>query len=270
MTVLRRRVLAGWLIVLSAILVTRGGLADGRTAFLIDHLKADDFRVRAQAALALGAADDDAVVSPLCDTINDQSDVVRQAVAAALKRLGRTSALGCLRNRAGVESNSSVKQQISRAIEAIEASGGGGGQTRVVPNAKFYVALSPLTNNTGRSQADVERVVMGAIRSKLDSLGAYQIAPPSESPDDARATIAKRKLKAYYLSILVEKFDYSDGNLRVRVKVAVFTYPSKDLRGEVPAGLTQTGVRPGDHAAEENLMSMAAGRAVELFAQNFQ
>ncbi len=53
------------------------------------------------------------------------------------------------------------------------------------------------------------------------------------------------------------------------MKVAVFTYPGKDLRGEVPAGLTQTGVSPGDKAAEDNLLQMAAARAVELFAQNF-
>jgi hypothetical protein len=81
--------------------------------------------------------------------------------------------------------------------------------------------------------------------------------------------MSKRKLKGYYLAVRVEKFDYDGGNLRVRVKVAVFSYPGKDLRGEVPAGLTQTGVRPGDKGAEDNLMQMAAGRAVELFAQNF-
>ncbi len=88
--------------------------------------------------------------------------------------------------------------------------------------------------------------------------------------DQARAAMSRRKLTGFYLSIRVEKFDYSDGNLRVRVKVAVFTYPGKDLRGEVPAGLTQTGVSPGDKAAEDNLLQLASARATELFAQNFQ
>ncbi len=263
-----RRRLSQWLVALGVMLVVRAGFADGRTAFLLDKLKADDFRVRTNAALALGATNDDSVVSPLCDTLGDSSDVVRQAVAAALKRLGRTSALGCLRDRLASESNASVKAQIKRAIETIEAATSGGDPR--VANAKYYVQISPVTNNTGRSQADVDRVVLGAIRAKLGSMGTYQLAPSTESPDAARATIAKRNLKAYYLSVLVEKFDYSAGSLRVRLKVAVFTYPGKDLRGEVPAGLTQTGVRPGDHAAEENLMGMAAGRAAELFAQNFQ
>src|ERR1700728_3896217 len=78
-------------------------LADGRTAFLIDRLKyppaagqSDDFRVRTNAALQLGRTDDDAAVQPLCDALNDPSDVVRLAVAAGLKRLARPAAVPCL------------------------------------------------------------------------------------------------------------------------------------------------------------------------------
>ncbi len=108
------------------------------------------------------------------------------------------------------------------------------------------------------------------MRDKLAELGGYQLASEGESPDQARAAVSKRNLKGYYLSLRVEKFDYSGGNLRVRVKLAVFSYPGRDLRGEVPSGLTQSGVSPGDKGAEDNLLKMAAARAVELFAQNFQ
>jgi hypothetical protein len=275
------------LVVCSLLLVATAAAGDSRTTFLADRLKypppagkADDFRVRTNAALALGATNDDAAVVPLCQALSDPSEVVRQAVAAALRRLGRADALGCLRARAPQESNASVKLQISRAIEAIEAAGGGegdgagagapDGMPRSIANARFYVAVSNITNNTGRPQSEIERVVQSAVRAKLEALGGYQLAPPHETPDGARAAMSKRKLKGYYLSVSVDRFDYSGGNLRVRVKMAVFSYPGKDLRGEVPAGLTQTGVRPGDATAEDNLMTMAAGRAAELFAQNFQ
>ena len=67
-----------------------------------------------------------------------------------------------------------------------------------------------------------------------------------------------------------EKFDYSDGNLRVKVKIAVSSYPGKDLRGEVPASATMPGTRPGDKGAEDQLMAAVAARAAELFAQNFK
>jgi hypothetical protein len=244
--------------------------ADSRTDFLVGRLHADDFKVRTNAALALGQTGDEAAIPHLCGALSDPKDVVRQAAAAALQRLGRPAAAGCLREHLHSETTVSVKAQIKRSLEAIEGGGGAGADApKVVANARYYVALSPVANQSGRPDGEVASIVSGAVRAKLDELGGYQIAPDGESPERARAAMTKRKLKGYYLSIRVEKLDYDGGNLRVRVKVAVFTYPGKDLRGEVPAGLTQTGVRPGDKSAEDNLMQMAAARAVELFAQNF-
>jgi HEAT repeats len=261
-------------------------LADGRVDFLAERLKyppaagqADDFRVRTNAALALGATGDDGAVAPLCAGLGDPSEVVRQAVAVALKRLARASSGDCLRKRAAVEPNSSVKLQIQRALEAIDAASGGGGgggssgggaAPPTVSGAKFYVSISPVSNQTTRPGAEVERLVHDAIASKLASLGEYQLAPAGESNADAKAAVAKRKLKGYYLAVSVDKFDYSDGNLRVRVKIAVSSYPGKDLRGEVPAAATLPGARPGDKGAEDQLMGVVAGRAAELFAQNFR
>jgi hypothetical protein len=272
---LRLLAVALWLVATSA-------LADGRIDFLAQRLKypppegqTDDFRVRTNAALALGATNDDAAVGPLCGGLSDPSEVVRQAAAVALKRLARSSSLDCLKARAGVESNDGVKLQIQRAIEAIQGAGGGGGGGGAAPpptngNAKYYVALSAVANKTTRPQGDVETVVQGAIKSKLSALGEYQLAPAGESNDAAKAAIAKRKLKGYYLGISVEAFDYSDGQLRVSVKIAVFSYPGKDLRGEVPAAATAPGARPGDKGLEDQLMNVVAARAAELFAQNFK
>jgi hypothetical protein len=168
---------------------------------------------------------------------------------------------------------------MTRAIADLESGGSGGGSTsggttdtytpKNNPSAKFYVATSAITNNTGRAQSDVDRIVLASVRSKLDTMGKYQIAPTGEDGDSAKSAIAKRKLKGFYLSLSVDKFDYSGGNLRVRVRCSVFTYPGKSLLGEVPSGLTQSGVTQPDKSAEENLMQMAAERAVELFAQNF-
>jgi hypothetical protein len=250
--------------------------ADSRLQFLSDQLRyppaagqQDDFRVRTNAALALGATNDDGAVPPLCGGLDDPSAVVRQAVAVALKKLARPSSLDCMQRHLATESNDGVKSQLQHAIEAVNGGGGGGG-TAVVGNAKFYVAISPVTNNTGRSAGDVERIVHGAIAQKLAQLGGYQMAPSGESNADAKAAIASRSLKGFYLSVSVDKFDYSDGNLRVKVKIAVFSYPGKDLRGEVPAGATSQGTRPGDTASEDQLMGLVSARAAELFAQNFK
>jgi hypothetical protein len=271
------------LVLLALMLIAPAAVADGRIGFLAARLKyppgsgqADDFRVRTNAALALGATDDDDAISPLCGGLDDPSEVVRQAVAVALKRLLRPSSRDCLQRRAGSETNASVKAQIKRALDALDAAGassggaGGGGEAPPAANAKYYVSVSKVTNNTTRSAADVQRIVGGAIASKLAELGEYQMAPSGESTDAAKAALAKRKLKGYYLGVSVDKLDYSDGSLRVHVKIAVFSYPGRDLRGEVPAGATLPGARPGDSSAEEQLMSVVAARAAELFAQNFR
>jgi hypothetical protein len=260
-----------------ALLASISARADDRTTFLIDRLRyppsagtSDDPRVRASAALALGTTNDNAAVAPLCQALADPSDAVRTAVAAALARLGKPQAVDCLKPRLASETSASVKSQIQRAIDTLSSAGGGSAPPAQVANAKFYISLSSVSNATARQQADVDRLVLGAIRAKLAALGKYQLAPASESADAARAVISTRSLKAYYLSVSLDKFDYSDGNLRVKVKIAVSSYPGKDLKGEVPAGITQTGVTPGDTSSEDNLMGMAAGRATELFAQNFQ
>jgi hypothetical protein len=271
------------------LLVAAAAQGDGRVQFLSDRLKyppaqgvPDDFRVRTNAALALGSTNDDAAIAPLCAGLDDPSDVVRQAVAVALKKLARQSSLDCLQRREAVEANASVKQQIARTREAIGGStphpGSPAGaaappdQAAEAPNAnaKYYVSVSRVANNTTRPSADIDRIVRGAIASKLQTLGDYQLAPDGETPAAAKAAVAKRKLKGYYLGVSVDNFDYSDSSLRVRVKIAVFSYPGKDLRGEVPASASLPGSRPGDSNAEDQLMTVVAARAAELFAQNFR
>jgi hypothetical protein len=270
------------LLLFFALAGSSAALADGRVTFLAERLKyppspgqPDDFRVRTNAALALGSTNDDEAVTPLCSGLADPSELVRQAVAVAIKRLARGSSLDCLQRRLPLETNASVKLQIQRAIEAVEAANGGGGSAPdaiapFVASAKYYVSISPVVNNTTRSAAEIERTVHEAIASKLAQLGGYQLAPGGETNDGAKAVIAKRKLKGFYLAVSVDKLDYSEGSLRVRVKVAVFSYPGKDLRGEVPAGATLPGARPGDRAAEDELIGLVATRAAELFAQNFK
>ncbi len=245
-----------------------------RVKFLADKLKSDDFRVRTNAALALGAANDDLAVEPLCGALADASEVVRQASAVAMKRLGRPQAVGCLKDRQGRETNDGVKVAITRAIESISAGsdsgGGGGGDDKIKenPSAKYYIALSTIANSTGRSQPEVESVIVKAMRMKLEAAGTIQIAPRAESADAARETMKKRKMNGFYLAIAVDKFDYANGNLRVKVKIGVFTYPGKSLLGNVDKTLTKEGVSSGDKSSEDQMLDLAAGLASEQFAQN--
>lgn len=244
-----------------------------RVKFLADKLNSDDPRVRTSAALALGASNDDGAVDPLCRALDDSTEVVRQASAVAMKRLARQSAVPCLRARLDKESNDGVKIAIERAVESITAGSGGGGgapddKIKDNPSAKYYIALSTIANSTGRSQPEVEGVVVKAIKAKLEAAGTIQIAPNKESSDSARDTMKKRKMSGFYLAVAVDKFDYSNGNLRVKVKIGVFTYPGKSLLGNVDKTLTKEGVSSGDKSSEDQMLDMAAGLATEQFAQN--
>jgi len=238
--------------------------ADSRTAFLIDRLRSDDFRVRTNAALALGATNDDAAVPALCGAVGDGNTVVRQAVAAALKRLGKPAGLPCLRARLAVEGDANVKLQLTRAISALEAAGGGGTPSNVA-NAKFYVSVAVSNNSTGHDSSQI----LGAVTGKLGSLGGYQIAPRSESNEAARSVIAHRNLKGYYLAVSASLTD-TDQGMKALVRIAVFSYPGRDLRGEVAPYAIAAGVRRGDASSETSLLTAVAERAVEQFSQNFQ
>ncbi len=259
------------LALLAVLVVPAKASADAdRVRFLASKLASEDFRVRTNAALALGATHEDLAVEPLCGALGDAVEVVRQAAAVAMKRLGRAQSLTCLKEREGRETNEGVRTAITRAVEALSAGGGDGAADRIKenPHAKFYVALSTVANSTGRPQVEVERVVMKAIRAKLEAAGTVQLAPQKESADAARETMKKRKMNGFYLAIAVDPFDYSNGNLRVKVRIGVFTYPGKSLVGHLDKPLTKDGVSSGDKSVEDQLLDLAAALASEQFAQN--
>lgn len=245
---------------------------EARLRFLSEKMKDGDPRVRTSAALALGASNADGAVDPLCTGLSDGADVVRQAAAVALKRLNRTRSLECLKAREPREPNEAAKIAITRAIEAISSGGEGGGggseQIKENPNAKYYISLSTVANQTGRAQTEVEKIVLSSVRQKLEAAGVVQLAPSTESPEKAREVMKARKMKGFYLAIAVDRFDYADGNLRVKVKIGVFNYPNKSLLGNVDKTLTAQGVSSGDKASEDRLLELAAGLASEQFAQN--
>ena len=226
--------------------------ADSRLQFLSDQLRyppaagqPDDFRVRTNAALALGATNDDGAVSPLCGGLDDPSAVVRQAVAVALKKLARASSLDCMQRHLANETNDGVKTQLQHAIDAVNGGGGGGGPPAVARTPSTTSPSRRSRTTPRRSTADVEKIVHDAIAGKLGQLGEYQLAPTGESNTAAKAAIAKR-LPEGVLPVRQR------GQVRLfrrqfarPVKIAVFSYPGKDLRGEVPAGATSRGRDPG-------------------------
>lgn len=263
----RPPILPSLLSFLAALLVATAASADPRTGFLIEQLKTnDDYRVRTQAALALGASADDAAVTPLCEALGADSNVsVKVAAAAALGKLGKPAGIPCLKDRESKESTSAVKSQIQKSLAALQGGGGSSDSGAALgPDTKYYVAIQ-ITNKTKRSAGDVESLMRGAMQSKLLSKKGFAVAPRGEAPDKGGQIVKSKNLKGYFLVATVEPPVYEGGNLTQVVRVSMFTYPGKALQGEVAPKLTQTGTNAGDTESETLLMKMCAENAIDSF-----
>ncbi len=250
------------------LLLTRFAAAQDRVTRLAEQLaNSDDFRVRTQAALALGASKNKRAVSPLCSGLSDVSTTVRAAAAAGLGRLSLGGA-ACLKRRLSTESAASVRASIKKALSQIEDSEAA---PAIGDATRYYVAIGKTADKTGRNGAQVDEMVQDAMRRAADSLDGFAIAPASESLGQARQLFAKhRQIKGFYLAPKVMAPQYSGGNLVIKVEVAIFSYPDKTLRGSLPIKLTQQDVADRDKTAEDELIKMAAERALEKFSKNVE
>jgi HEAT repeats len=234
---------------------------EAKVQFLAEKLNSDDFRVRTNAALALGATGEEIAVDPLCKALADENEVVRKAAVAGIKRLAKPKAIGCVKARIDSESNEGIKAQLEKLVESL--AGGGGSSAVPAAGAKYYVALA-VNNRTDRPAKEVEDAVVATARKKLEATGTIFVASGKESMEQAKATMAKSKLKGFYLSISVEPFDKSSGTKAI-VKVAVFTYPAKNLKAEVPGKAKSGG---SDRGTEDAVLVAATETATETFASN--
>ena len=240
------------------IALTAGAIAAPSVAYLAEQLRtSDDYRVRTQAALALGASGDDAAVKPLCDALGDANASVKVASAAALGKLGKPAGLPCLKAALRRESAASVKSQIEKSIATLGAQGGGAAQaapaTPPPPGAdtKFYVAIQ-VTNKTGRSAAEVDAIVRGAMQDKILAKRGYAVAPKAETAAQGGQVVKSKRLKGFFLVATVEP-----PVVRRRRPVSGGPRDDVDLPGEGAAGRVRAQAHPerdhqGRHAEREH------------------
>ncbi|HXK19549.1 MAG TPA: HEAT repeat domain-containing protein [Polyangiaceae bacterium] len=224
----------------------------------------EDFRVRTQAALALGASKSEQALSPLCTALADSNTTVRAASAAALGRLGASGGQACLEKRLGIESSDVVKTTIQKALDFLK--NGGGGEPVFASDSKFYIAIGKTTDKTGRGTPEVEGIVRSAMTSKLGQTPGFVAAPANEVPADAKRRLAAHaKVKGFFLSPVIST-EYADDNLKVKIDVAMATYPDKNVFGNFSFFLKEAGVSPGSTSDENDLIRTVAERAVDKFA----
>ncbi|HYO95810.1 MAG TPA: HEAT repeat domain-containing protein [Polyangiaceae bacterium] len=242
--------------------LTLSGAAAAQSADLgrmLENLKAADFRVRTQAALALGATKNPRAAQPLCRVLTDTNTTVRAAAAAALGRLGPSNT-ACLESRLELEPQAMVRSAIEKALELIAV------EPVMTQSTRFYVAVAKVSDKSGRAGRELEKLVRKGVESASAELETVALAPVWDSPSRAKQRLAKRPdLKAYFLSPRLPPLQYEGGALVVRLEVAMFSYPEKALIGNYTVRLTQPDVSQGDTASENELVQMAAERALMKF-----
>jgi hypothetical protein len=225
----------------------------------------EDFRVRTQAALALGASKSERAVTPLCSALGDSNTTVRAASAAALGRLALHSGQECLQRRLGSETSDVVKVTIQKALEVIK-NGGAGGEPVFASDTKFYISIGKTTDKTGRGTAEVDGIVRSAMTSKVGQTPGFLAAPAAETAAEAKRRLgAHTGVKGFFLSPVITA-EYTDDNLKVKIEVAMATYPDKNVFGNFSFFLKEGGVSPGSTQDENDLIRSVAERAVEKFA----
>ena len=252
-------------------LVSSRAVADGKTTFLGEQLRKNaDFRVRVDAALKLGTTDDADAVKPLCACLDDDAEVeaVRISCAAALGKLKKPGGDACLKDHAS-DKSSKVREQVATSLKALgggTSSAGGGPVCPSPPGAgkpKYYVGVA-ISNKTSRPDADIKGMVEQAMVCKLQSMGRFKLTQETD-PKKMAAAASTDKLDGYYLSVVVEPFQYGGGNLKVSMKLTMMTH-TRDLKGEIGKSLSLPGVSGPSKSDEDDLVKMAADKLTNEFA----
>lgn len=227
----------------------------GEIPELAKRLKtSDDFRVRTQAALALGATGDPNAVRPLCDGLKDLNAAVRTAAAAALGRTG-PKGVGCLKTQLKEESVKYVQTAIREAIARLTPSA-----PAIDASTKYYIAIGEVTNDNGR--AELGTIVRKSLTKYFAKVQGVVVAPENETPDQAKALLSKHaNVKSFCVWPKI-KMVYEGGNLKLKLDLSLLTYPDKAFRGSVARSMTMPDVSKPDLSAEDELIDMAAGMLV--------
>jgi hypothetical protein len=231
---------------------------DPRNTYLIKLLQgSSQFRVRAQAAISLGAVEGSpSALGALTTALADTHPAVRAAAANSLGRIGNSGALSALR-RLERDPEEPVRSAASAAIAKLETQ-----QPTVVAAARshtgpeqvqqgpqlYYVSVAA----PGTRVPNIDRTALSDARNFIKQrVGAIQgvlLAPDGEDQRAADKVLKKKNLKGFYLdSSIVSVERKGNGGMRVSVSVIVATYPGRDMRAIMQGAATVSGSGSEDY-----------------------
>ncbi len=203
-----------------------------------------DFRIRAQAAFALGATGDVGVVEPLGRALRDQNSAVRAAAATALGRIGSPRALPALR-RAERDRSAAVRMQITRSVQLINDrqnanSDAPGTETAPEINwqrVRYVVRLGDFENRSGYETDAFAGLLRNEASRHLATERTLAVIPSDESllSDRDQRELRRRRLPRIRLDGNLTRVEresrQGDISVRCEVNFMISDEPDRVVRG---------------------------------------
>ncbi len=272
----RLRVLLGAFALLMTAALPLRASADARADYLVRLMTtSDQFRVRAQAALALArtGTDDPGVGGALVRALGDEHPAVRTAIVSSIAARAEVTALDTLRTLATRDADPGVKAAARRAATALERVARTNGGARPVSPPASTAVVTPAPSGPARFYVGVSTpastVAIGAtalasartfIVDSLAQVPGVRVAPSEETNTAARRVIQRDRLVGYFLDVSVTSLEERPGGaLRAAVSVIVNTYPGRDMRSILQGAATVSGAGSGDAARQQAIEAALTG-----------
>lgn len=241
--------LARWLVVLFCLCCSLVRADDPRSTYLIKLLQgSSQFRVRAQAAISLGAVEPSSTaLSALTGALRDVHPAVRAAAATSLGKVGDASVVAALR-ALNSDSEEPVRSAARDSVLRLTSSHNAAVATKEpalpqqVGPALYYVAVAQPATRVTSLDKQLLAQARGFIKERVGQIQGVRLAPDSESAQDAEQVLKRQRLKGFYLdSSIVSVEKKPGGETRVAVSVIVATYPGRDMRAIMQGAATVSG-----------------------------
>ena len=249
---------------LAGLVALPGSAQDART-MIRTLAEGDDFRVRVQAAFAMGNTRDSVFRPHLERALRDRNPAVRAAAATALGRLGDRRALGALR-RARRDRSASVRMQAERSIRTLSQaperqartaprrrrapSGMGVYPTvQVVPEAgripwpriRYAVVLGEMNDRSRFRGAPLADTMRSEIHRALRVLRGVAVFPSQSAFDrDAERQTRRRRIPKLRIdgTLAEVRARRQRGELAVRCEVSLMLLDDGSIRGMMNGAAT--------------------------------
>lgn len=221
-----------------------------------------DYKIRLSAAINLAKLGDQRAVPAFVSALEDSDKNVRGVAATSLGKLvnGSTAAktrdrvVSALESAAAKDPEEFVREQASKAVEAISQVGSGGGS--------IYVDIGAMTAKTGESEA-MRDLMRTAVEKAFAKKAAHMMTawPGGKSPSANQ--LRDSKMKAFHVDGTLVSLDaQSKGSTTLvscKISMLIATYPKKSMFGFLDGGAkVQASSSPTDikYAKEDCVMAV--------------